>query len=81
MKARSFLLPEGESQQAEGLLEAPLLGPLGVGSLWFLGLSLLSTTAGLKGNKPVLLLVCEGLVPSWIEALEEILLGHPCLAF
>jgi len=55
MKARSFLLPEGESQQAEGLLEAPLLGPLGVGSLWFLGLSLLSTTAGLKGNKPVLL--------------------------
>jgi hypothetical protein len=54
MIALSFLIPEGESQQAEGLLEDPLLRPPGADSLCSLGLTLLSTKAGLKGNNPAL---------------------------
>jgi hypothetical protein len=50
MVALSFLLPEGESQQTEELLDEPL----DVGSSWFRGRSLLSTKPGLKGIRSVL---------------------------
>jgi hypothetical protein len=46
----SFLRPEGESQQAEELLDEPL----GASSFWLRGRSLLSTKPGLKGIRPVL---------------------------
>jgi hypothetical protein len=50
MMPLSFLRIEGESEQAEELLDEPL----GVGSFWLRGRNLLSTKPGLKGIRPVL---------------------------
>ena len=55
MSVISFVIPAGEPQQGEGLLDGILLSTLAADSLWFLGLISSSTKAALKGKRPVLL--------------------------